>query len=436
MTYLCDNIGKNAAGHLTFAGLDTVELAKAYGTPLYLLDEDKIRAHCRAFRNAFTSFFPAGSLPLYAGKANAFMGLYKILSSEGMGIDVVSPGEIYLAKRAGFDLSNAFFHGNNKTDADIEFAIDCGVGYFVADNREEIEALEEIAARRGIKQKLLLRLTPGIDPHTYEAVNTGRVDSKFGVAIATGQADEIVALTLQKPHLELCGFHCHVGSQVFYEDVFERAVGVMLSFAAQVRKTLGYTAKMLDLGGGFGVPYTEKDPKIDPLDRLASIAECFHETCASLDFPEPLFFMEPGRSVVADAGMTLYTVGSVKPIPGYKTYVSIDGGMADNPRYALYRSAYTLLAANKQNEKHDKIVTVAGRCCESGDLIQEGVPLPASIEKGDIVAVCTTGAYNDSMASDYNKLLRPPVVLLKDGKPRLALRRGRFEDLAMREEDF
>ncbi len=377
MTYLCDNIGKNEKGHLTFAGLDTVELAKTYGTPLYLLDENRIRAHCRAFCDAFAKLFPVGSLPLYAGKANAFSGLYKILKDEGMGIDVVSPGEIYLAKRAGFDLSLAFFHGNNKTDADIDFAMENGVGYFVADNREEIEAIEAIAARRGIRQKILIRLTPGIDPHTYEAVNTGKVDSKFGVAISTGQADEIVALALQKEHIELCGFHCHVGSQVFYEDVFERAVDVMLAFAASVKKNLGYTAKMLDLGGGFGVRYTEKDPKIDPIERLASIAERFHKTCASLGFPEPRFFMEPGRSIVADAGMTLYTVGSVKPIPGYKTYVSIDGGMTDNPRYALYRSSYTVLAANKQNEPHDKLVTVAGRCCESGDLIQENVPLPA-----------------------------------------------------------
>ena len=391
MTYLCDNIGATAEGHLTFAGLDTTALAQTYGTPLYLLDEDKIRAHCRAFCESFSRLFPAGSLPLYAGKANAFSELYKILKDEGMGIDVVSAGEIYLAARAGFDLANAFFHGNNKTDADVEFAMQCGVGYFVADNREEIEAIEAIAARRSIKQKVLLRLTPGIDPHTYEAVNTGRVDSKFGVAIATGQADEITALTLQKEHIELCGFHCHVGSQVFYENVFERAVDVMLTFAASVKKSLGYTAKMLDLGGGFGVPYTEKDPKIDPIERLASIAERFHKTCAALDFPEPRFFMEPGRSIVADAGMTLYTVGSVKPIPGYKTYVSVDGGMADNPRYALYRSPYTLLAANKQNKPHDKLVTVAGRCCESGDLIQENVPLPASIEKGDLLAVCTTG---------------------------------------------
>ena len=434
MTYLCDNIGKTPAGHLTFAGLDTVELAATYGTPLYLLDEDKIRVHCRAFRKAFAECFPLGSFPLYAGKANAFSGLYKILKDEGMGIDVVSCGEIFLAKRAGFDLSLAFFHGNNKTDADIAFAMEQGVGYFVADNREEIEAIEEIAAKKGIAQKVLLRLTPGIDPHTYEAVNTGKIDSKFGVAIATGQADEITALTLQKEHIELCGFHCHVGSQVFYEDVFERALDVMLSFAASVRKSLGYTAKMLDLGGGFGVRYIEKDPKVDPIERLASIADRFHKTCASLDFPEPCFFMEPGRSIVADAGMTLYTVGSVKQIPGYKTYVSIDGGMADNPRYALYRSSYTVLLANKQNEAPDREVTIAGRCCESGDLIQERVFLPASVKRGDTIAVCTTGAYNDSMASDYNKLLRPPVVLLKNGTHRLALRRGIFEDLMAREE--
>lgn len=434
MTYLCDNIGRNADGHLTFAGLDTTGLAKTFGTPLYLLDEDKIRAHCRAFRSAFAALFPAGSLPLYAGKANAFTGLYQILSDEDMGIDVVSPGELYLANRANFDLSRVFFHGNNKTDADIDFAMELGVGYFVADNLEEIEAIEEAAARRGTRQKVLLRLTPGIDPHTYEAVNTGRIDSKFGSAIATGQADEITALTLQKEHIELCGFHCHVGSQVFYEDVFERALDVMLDFAANVRKKLGFTATMLDLGGGFGVPYTEKDPKIDPIERLSSIAKRFHKTCKELAFPEPRFFMEPGRSIVADAGMTLYTVGSVKQIPGYKTYVSVDGGMADNPRYALYRSPYTCLVANKQNESHEKLVTVAGRCCESGDLIQENVPLPASTKKGDLLAVCTTGAYNDSMASDYNKLLRPPVVLIKNKTPRLALRRGRFEDLVGREE--
>lgn len=434
MIDLCDNIGKNPEGHLTFAGLDTVELAKTFGTPLYLLDEDKIRAHCKAFRSAFETLFPAGSLPLYAGKANAFTGLYKILKEEGMGIDVVSPGELYLANRAKFDLSRAFFHGNNKTDADIDYAMELGVGYFVADNLEEIEAIEEIAAKRGVKQKVLLRLTPGIDPHTYEAVNTGRVDSKFGSAIATGQADEITALALQKEHIELCGFHCHVGSQVFYEDVFERALDVMLDFAAKVQSTLGFTASMLDLGGGFGVPYTEKDPKIDPIERLASIAERFHKTCKALSFPEPRFFMEPGRSIVADAGMTLYTVGSVKEIPGYKTYVSVDGGMADNPRYALYRSPYTCLVANKQNEVPKKLVTIAGRCCESGDLLQERVLLPQSVKKGDLLAVCTTGAYNDSMASDYNKLLRPATVLIKDATPRLALRRGRFEDLVEREE--
>ena len=428
-TFICENIGVSKDGHLTFAGQDTVALAARYGTPLYLLDEDRIRDRCRVYTRAFRDFFGAGSRPLYASKANAFRHIYRIMAEEEMGIDVVSSGEIHTAVRAGFDMSRAFFHSNNKTDEDIRYAMDCGVGFFVADNEEEIQALEAEAARRGTVQKVLLRLTPGIDPHTYEAVDTGRVDSKFGSAIETGQAEAFTAMTLRQPHIRLEGFHCHVGSMVFGEDVYERASEVMLRFMAEVRDRYGYVAGILDLGGGYGVRYVESDGHLDIREKLRTLSEYMAEVCRRLEFPMPAVMMEPGRSIVADAGMTLYTCGTVKKIPGYKNYVSVDGGMTDNPRFALYGSKYTVYAANKMDEETPLVCTVAGRCCESGDVIQENVPMPASIGRGDIIAVCTTGAYNYSMASNYNRIPRPPIVMLRQGESAVAVRRETLEDL-------
>ena len=426
---ICDNITVKD-GVLYFAGQNTVELAKEYGTPLYLLDEDKIREKCRSYKKAFKMHFGPAAQPLYASKANCFKRIYEIMKEEEMGIDVVSSGEIYVALRAGYDLSHAFFHSNNKTDEDIAYAIENGIGYFVADNVEEVKAVEAEAARRETKQKLLLRLTPGTDPHTYEAVATGKVDSKFGTPIETGQADEIVEFTLRQEHIILEGFHCHVGSQVFGEDIFERAAVVMLEFIAAMRDKYGYTAKVLDLGGGYGVRYTENDPYLDIETKVGQVAASIKETCRRLNLEMPEIHMEPGRSIVADAGMTLYTVGTVKKIPGYKNYVSIDGGMPDNPRFALYRSSYTCLPANKMDEKCEFECSIVGRCCESGDIIQEHVMMPESIGRYDTVAVCTTGAYNYSMASNYNKLPRPPIVMLKGGNESyVAVRRESFEDL-------
>lgn len=347
-----------------------------------------------------------------------------------MGIDVVSSGEMYTAILAGYDLSHAYFHSNNKTDADIAYGMDNHIGYFVADNVEEIKAIEAEAGRRGIRQKVLLRLTPGIDPHTYEAVATGKVDSKFGSAIETGQAEEITAFTLQQPHVELMGFHCHVGSQVFAEDVFERAAQLMLEFCADMKKKYGYAAQQLDLGGGYGVRYVESDPYLDVDKKVGEVAAAIQKNCDSLDFPMPEIHMEPGRSIVAAAGMTLYTCGTVKRIPGYKNYVSIDGGMPDNPRYALYKSNYTCLVANKMNEEKNLEVSVVGRCCESGDIIQQGVMVTDTVGRGDTIAVCTTGAYNYSMASNYNRLPRPPIVMLRGGSESyVAVRRETLEDL-------
>jgi len=429
MLFTCDNLGVNGAGHLTFAGQDAAVLAAQYGTPLYLMDEDRIRRNCRVYREALRAQFGENALPLYASKANSFAQIYRIMADEGMGVDVVSCGEIRTAEHAGFDLAHAFFHGNSKSDADLAYAMARGVGYFVVDNADELSAVEAEAARRGTVQKILLRVTPGIDPHTYEAVSTGKVDSKFGSAIATGQAEEMTRLALAQPHVGLMGFHCHVGSQVFAEDVFERAVAVMLRFIADVRDKLGYTAQMLDLGGGFGVRYVDSDPVLDIAAKIGEVARVFHATCAALSLPEPAFLLEPGRSIVADAGLTLYTAQSVKRIPGYKSYVAVDGGMTDNPRYALYKSRYTVFPADKMDEPRSFRCDLVGCCCESGDILQPDVTLPDTVRRGDLIAVCTTGAYNYAMASNYNRVPRPPVVLLRGGKNRVAVRRETPDDL-------
>ena len=426
---ICDNISVSKEGHLLFAGQDTVELAARYGTPVYLMDEDKIRENCRKYKKAFSKSFGSSGSVLYASKANCFKRIYEIMSEEEMGIDVVSSGEIYTAIRAGYDLSKAYFHSNNKTDWDIAYAMDNNIGCFVADNIEEIRVIEREAEKHGIRQKVLLRLTLGIDPHTYAAISTGEVDSKFGSAIETGQAEEIACLTMDMPHIDLQGFHCHVGSQVFAEDVFERAAAVMLEFIALMRDKHGFVTRELDLGGGYGVRYLESDPYLDIEEKVAQVAAVIKETCERLSLDMPYIHMEPGRSVVADAGMTLYTVGTVKQIPGYKSYVSIDGGMTDSPRYALYKAPYTCFVANKMNEKKDFEVTLAGRCCESGDIIQEHVMFPSSVTRYDTVAVCTTGAYHYSMASNYNRLQKPATVMLRGGESYIAVKKETLEDI-------
>ena len=426
---ICDNISVNQAGHLTFGGQDTVTLAERYGTPLYLMDEDKIRENCRKYTVPFKKYFGGNSRPIYASKAASFKKIYKIAAEEGMGCDVVSCGEIYTAAKAGFPLENAFFHSNNKTDGDIAFAMEHGVGYFVVDCAEELEAISKIASQKGLTQKLLLRLTPGIDTHTYEAVNTGRVDSKFGSAIETGQAKEITKKALLLTGIRLVGFHCHIGSQVFDSDTFIRSSEIMLKFIAEVKQDFGFEAEILNLGGGYGVRYTEDDPTINIEENIKLVSEKIHAICGKLGIAVPSIIMEPGRSIVADAGMTLYTVGSVKIIPEYKNYVSVDGGMTDNPRFALYQSKYTVLAANKAADKCDFACSLVGRCCESGDIIAENIKLPSSVKRGDTVAVCTTGAYNYSMASNYNRIARPAVVMLKGGNSEVAVKRETLDDI-------
>lgn len=423
---ICDNISRRG-DTLFFAGQDTAELARQYSTPLYLMDEDKIRENCRNYKKALDEAMP-GSYALYASKACSFKRMYEIVGQEGLGIDAVSIGELYTAKMAGFDMSKAYFQGNNKTDCDIETAISWGVGYFVCDNIEEVDAISQIAGEMGVTQKILLRLTPGIDPHTYDEVATGKVDSKFGTAIETGQAEEIVAHTLTLPNISLEGIHCHVGSLVFESSVFNRSTCVMLEFADSIRQKYGYIFKILDLGGGYGVRYTHEDPYIDVYENVVEVCGVVKNVCEKLGYPLPSLRLEPGRSIVADAGMTLYTVGTVKRIRGYKNYVSVDGGMTDNPRYALYSSSYTVYTANKA-DACTLTADLVGRCCESGDIIQPNVKFPDSIMRGDIVAVATTGAYNYSMASNYNRLARPAVVMLSRGQSYVAVEKESLEDL-------
>ncbi len=427
--FMCDNISVNEQGELLFAEQSTLSLAEKYGTPLYLMDEDKIRQKCRTYLTSVEVAFGKRGQVLYASKACSFKRLYEIMREEGMGIDVVSSGEIRTALAAGFPLDRAYFHSNNKTDADIEYAIENGIGHFVVDNAEELFVIDSVAGKNKIKQKILLRITPGIDPHTYAAIATGMVDSKFGSAIETGQAEEITALALSLKNIELCGFHCHVGSQVFDSDVYLQAADVMLSFVADMKAKLSFVAKELDLGGGYGVRYIESQPEIDIAENIMQVGSFIKKKCAELDIEMPQISFEPGRSIVADSGMTLYTAGTVKRIPGYKNYVSVDGGMTDNPRFALYGSPYTLYAAGKMNEPCEMTASVVGRLCESGDIIQENVALPDTIKRGDIIACLTTGAYHYSMASNYNRVPRPPVVMLKDGRDYLAVRRETADDL-------
>lgn len=418
----------NGQGHLTVGGLDTVELAREFGTPVNVLDENYIRAQMQLYIKCAKQSFGEDALPLFASKSLCCAEIYRIAADEGMGIDCVSPGELYIARRVGFPAQRIYFHGNNKTDRDIADALDMGVGTFVVDNLEELESLSAQSLSRGTRARILLRITPGIDPHTHKAISTGGIDSKFGSAIGTGQAEQIVLAALAAPGVELQGLHCHIGSQIFDAQPFTDAAEIMVAFMADMIHRHGARLTELNLGGGLGVRYTQEQPELDIPGTLQAIADKVKALCSTHEIPVPRIILEPGRSLVAAAGVTLYSVGSVKQIPGFKNYVSVDGGMADNPRYALYGAPYTALIANKASAPADFCATVAGRCCESGDLLGESMLLQRP-ERGDILAMLVTGAYQHSMASNYNKIPRPPLVMVKDGKARVVVRRETYEDL-------
>lgn len=425
---LYDNLDINRAGHLTIGGLDTVALTQRYGNPLYVMDEDQIRRNCRVYTQAMKEYLPEGSQPLYAGKALCFKGLYPIIESEGFGADVVSPGEIFTALAGGFDPANLYYHGTAKTDWDIRYAIENHVGWFIVDNYNELEALDRIAGEAGIIQDILLRITVGIDPHTQEKINTGRIDSQFGVAVDTGQAAHFVARTQQLRNVRLHGFHSHIGSQIFETQPFLDQVDRIMEFAVDMRERYGFTAEYFNLGGGFGVRYTDDDPLVDIAGNIRRIGQHLHKAFADADYPLPRILMEPGRSIVANAGITLYKTTGVKEIDGYMNYVTVDGGMTDNIRFALYRADYCLTNASRMYDARDYYCTVAGRCCESGDRIAEDICLQKP-QRGDIIAVLGTGAYNYAMASNYNRVPKPAMVMVSGGESRLSIRAQTFEDM-------
>ncbi len=418
----------NERGHLAISGCDTVELAGQYGTPLYVMSEDEVRRVCRSYVQSFQKFYGGHGCPIYASKAFSCKEICRIVASEGLDLEVVSGGELYTALQAGVAAEREHFQGNNKSAGEISFAIESGVGDIVVDSFSELQMVERIAEEHNTTAQISLRVKPGIDAHTHDFIRTGQIDSKFGIDLVSGEAMEAVRQSLGLEHVHLKGLHCHIGSQILEVEPFVHAAAVMLELLAKVKEELGVELGHLNLGGGFGVHYTEQDNAVPYEDYMAAVSAMVHEKCEKLGLSQPKIYIEPGRSVVAEAGITLYTVGTIKEIPGVRNFVSIDGGMFENPRYALYQAEYTCLLANRAGEPADYIATIAGKCCESGDLIQEHTPIQRP-EMGNILAVLTTGAYNYSMASNYNRNLKPPCVMVSQGESRIIIKGETYEDL-------
>ncbi|HYE84640.1 MAG TPA: diaminopimelate decarboxylase [Clostridia bacterium] len=417
----------NEKGHLVFAGCDTVELAEKYGTPLYVMSEDGIRENCGRIRSALMDKYP-NTLALYASKAFSTTAIYKIMKEEGFGIDVVSSGELYTACQAGFPMEKVYFHGNNKTQEEIEFGMDREVGYFVVDSNYEIDLIQKETEKRNKKVKVLLRVSPGVSAHTHEYISTGQLDSKFGFPVEGGEALDAIGRVLECSGMELKGIHCHIGSQIFNKDAHRDAARVMIDLLLQIKKRFGVELEQVNIGGGFGIFYKEGDmpPAIDKLISL--IMTTIHSLCSENNLELPKIIIEPGRWMVGENGITLYTIGSVKEIKGVRKYVSVDGGMTDNPRTALYQAEYDAVVANKADEQPEELVTIAGKCCESGDILIWDIKLPR-VDHGDTLAVLSTGAYNYSMSSNYNRLRKPAIVFLRNGQSRIILKRETHEDI-------
>ncbi len=422
------NFSVNEDGNLTIGGVDTVSLAKEYGTPLYVMDEDVIRRNCRLYKDSMDRFYGGNGMVCYASKAFSCKHIYRVAMDEGLGIDVVSMGELYTAMQAGFPTDKVFYHGNNKSYEELKYALENKVYRIVVDSFEELAMLDELARELGTTANIFLRLTPGVDAHTHDFITTGKVDSKFGFAIELGYAMDVVKKAITLDNIKVCGIHCHIGSQIFDIEPFEHTAKVMLGFIADVKKETGYIINELNLGGGFGIKYTQNDDPVPYESYMEKVSIAVKDTCKALGIDTPFIVIEPGRSIVGSAGITLYTVGGVKEIKGIRTYVAVDGGMTDNIRYALYDARYEFTVANKANLPKDNTVTIAGRCCESGDLIGKDVPLQSAC-KGDILASFATGAYNYSMSSNYNRTLKPAVVMVKDKASKVVVKRETLEDV-------
>lgn len=417
--------------HYTFAGHDTVALANTYGTPLYVLSEDMIRQRCRLIREGFLDQYP-GSRAAYASKAFLSMGMCSIIEEEGFYLDVVSGGELYTALQAGFPMERVIFHGSNKSLEELEMAVKHKVGRIVADHPEEISLLEAIAAQEGQQVKIQIRIVPEVEGKTHKHIMTGQKDTKFGVPLESSLIHGVVKEAMDSPHLELMGFHFHLGSNLFEQDIYVKAVERVMTLSKDLKDSLSFVPQELNAGGGYGIRYLAEDQVYPATYYTEVIMEAVKKLSADLDLPQPRVTIEPGRWIVGEAGITLYSVGAVKTIPGVRTYVSVDGGMPDNIRPALYGAKYEAVAANKINETKTEVVSIAGKCCETGDILIWDLETPP-LERGDILAVLSTGAYSDSMASNYNRLPRPAVVLLTGDEARLMVDRENYDDLLVRE---
>jgi len=427
-------------GRLWLGGCLASSLAQEFGTPLYVFDEATLRARCRAYRQALAQHYPGSSQVAYASKAYLNLALGQLFAQEGLSLDVVSGGELYVARQAGFPAERMHFHGNNKTPTELAAALNEGVGRIVVDNFHELNELERLAIQRRVRVPIWLRLSPGVDVHTHAYRKTGLLDSKFGFPLETGDAERALARAVASPHLELVGLHTHIGSQVFDVEPFAAAVACLVDFAAAMRVRHGFELREFSPGGGWGVPHHEADSPA-PVDRyVRAVCQAVVEGCRRRGLALPTLVIEPGRSIVAPAAVALYRVGARKEIPGVRTYISVDGGMADNIRPALYGARYTALAANavlssskgKGHQPAEETVTVAGRFCESGDVIIRDIALPR-LDAGDLLAVPMVGAYCLPMASNYNLTPRPAVVLVKEGGATLIQRRETFHDLTARD---
>lgn len=411
-------------GHLTIGGVDVADVAAEFGTPVYVMCEQTLRERCAAYREALP-----GATVYYAGKAFLCTEVARIVADEGLNIDVASGGELFTALRAGVDPGRLLMHGNNKSDVELRMAVQAGIGRIAADSIEELERIDAVAGSLGVRQRVLLRVTPGVEAHTHEYVQTGQEDSKFGMSIEGGVALEAAKRASELSNLHPAGFHCHIGSNITGAEAFLKTVEIMVEFVAAVRDATGIEAEELNLGGGLGIAYTREDPPARVELFAREVFAALEREALKHSLPVPALSVEPGRWLIANAMVTIYSVGAIKDIPGVRTYVAVDGGMSDNIRPALYGSRYEAFLANKATEPASKVVTIAGAHCEQGDLLIRDIALPESVRRGDLLAVPATGAYGYSMASNYNKFPRPPVVAVRDGAARAIVRRETYEDL-------
>lgn len=419
----------NAEGHLTIGGCDTVALAKEYGTPLYVYDTALIKQKINEFKDAFSQYKQLDWQVAYASKAFSTIAMIQLIRESNLALDVVSGGELFTALKAGMPAERIHFHGNNKSDSELALALDAHIGTIVVDNFYELNRLEKMCAERNQTMNILLRVTPGVEAHTHEFIMTGHDDTKFGFNLDNGMAERAVKQALGSNYLDLIGLHCHIGSQIFETEGFIQAIRKIFSYAQSWVSTHGFVMRVLNVGGGFGIHYTDADHPLPIRSYIDKIVAAIETECERYRLPIPCICVEPGRSLVGEAGTTLYSVGGFKEIPGVRTYLSVDGGMTDNIRPALYQAKYQALCASQASEPHTSVFAVAGKCCETGDVLIKEASLPASCQSGDILAILSTGAYGYSMASHYNRLTNPAIVFAEDGETSLVVRRETYEDL-------